>query len=257
MKIIPLLLALLPLVSHASDDSKYCENGIPLDDTYEFYVFQETCDHEAGLVSVRHKQSGKEGYVDYTGKIVIPATFDDVYGFADGLSLIKQNDRYGYINTKGKLIIKPTHVDAWSFSEGLAKVSKDGKTYGFIDKTGKFAIKPTPALASSAHAFTDGLLPVKSGDKWGYWNKKGKLSIPYAYDFADYFAEGHAVVAKLENGQMHYGHINTQGEITTPLTHQYATGFFKGVAMLISDDKLYHINPKGETVPDPQLDELH
>lgn len=252
MKIFAVVLALLPIISHADtihddEDVKYCEDGITLDKAYEFYVYQEQCDHEAGLVAVRHKQSKKEGYVDYQGKLVIPAQFDSVYGFSEGLSLIKQGDKYGYINPKGQFVIKPTYTDAWGFVEGLAKVQVDGK-YGFINKTGKFTIKPTFALASSGHAFFEGLLPVSSQGKWGFWDKTGTIKIPHAYDFASYFSEGRAVVAKRHGNTLLYGHINQQGEITTPIKYTYASDFLDGVAMVIEGDKLFYVNPKGDTV---------
>lgn len=252
MKFIPIIFVLLPLATHASEHIKYCEDGITLDKAYQFYVYQENCDHEAGLVAVRHTQSGKEGYVNYQGNIVIPAQFDAVYGFSEGLSLVKQNGKYGYINPKGKVIIKPTYIDAWGFTEGLAKVEVAGN-YGFINKTGKFVIKPTPKLAKSGNAFTDGLLMVSSAGKWGYWDKTGKLKIPYTYDTADYFAEGRAVVGKQQDNQMLYGHINVQGEVTTPIKYIYASSFLDGVAMIHEGNTLRYITPKGDTAPTPDF----
>lgn len=250
MKIFAVVLALFPLISHANtnhsdEDVKYCEDGITLDKAYEFYVYQEKCDHEAGLVAVRHKQSKKEGYVNYEGKLVIPTQFDDVYGFSEGLSLIKQGNTYGYINPKGQFVIKPTYKDAWGFVDGLAKVQVNGK-YGFINKTGKFTIKPTDALTNSGHAFFEGLLPVSSQGKWGFWDKTGVVKIPHTYDFASYFSEGRAVVGKRHGDTLLYGHIDKQGKITTPIKYTYVSDFLDGVAMVVESDKIFYINPKGD-----------
>lgn len=250
MKIFAVVLALFPLISHANtnhsdEDVKYCEDGITLDKAYEFYVYQEKCDHEAGLVAVRHKQSQKEGYVNYEGKLVIPTQFDDVYGFSEGLSLIKQGNTYGYINPKGQFVIKPTYKDAWGFVDGLAKVQVNGK-YGFINKTGKFTIKPTDALTNSGHAFFEGLLPVSSQGKWGFWDKTGVVKIPHTYDFASYFSEGRAVVGKRHGDTLLYGHIDKQGKITTPIKYTYVSDFLDGVAMVVESDKIFYINPKGD-----------
>ena len=44
--------------------------------------------------------------------------------------------KWGYIDKTGREVIPCKYDDASSFSEGLAKVKKSGK-YGFIDKTGR------------------------------------------------------------------------------------------------------------------------
>ena len=52
---------------------------------------------------------------------------------------MKKDGKYGYIDTTGKVVIPCQYDDAWSFSEGLARVWKGEKT-GFVDKNGKEVI---------------------------------------------------------------------------------------------------------------------
>jgi len=40
---------------------------------------------------------------------------------------VEQSGKFGYIDKTGNIIIKPQFDSAWDFSEGLARVSIDGK----------------------------------------------------------------------------------------------------------------------------------
>ena len=62
--------------------------------------------------------------------------YDWVGDFSEGLATVKLNDKYGYIDKTGREVIPCKYDDAWNFSEGFAKVALNGK-YGYIDETGK------------------------------------------------------------------------------------------------------------------------
>lgn len=47
------------------------------------------------------RENDKFGYVDASGKAVIPATFDHAGAFADGLAPVEVGDRWGYIDPPG------------------------------------------------------------------------------------------------------------------------------------------------------------
>ncbi len=91
--------------------------------------------------------SGKWGYVDKTGKIIIEPKFDDADEFSEGLANVTIGKKYGYIDKSGKIVITPQFEFSSNsyrcayFSEGLACLERDGKI-GFIDKTGKVVIEP-------------------------------------------------------------------------------------------------------------------
>ena len=52
-----------------------------------------------GLAKVRLK--GKYGFVDKTGREVIPLKYDDAYGLDKGLATVKLNGKWGMINCLG------------------------------------------------------------------------------------------------------------------------------------------------------------
>jgi len=59
----------------------------------------------------------------------------------EGLFPVIVSGKIGYIDKQGKIVINPQFDDAWHFSEGLAGVKIGGK-WGYIDKQGKIIINP-------------------------------------------------------------------------------------------------------------------
>lgn len=66
--------------------------------------------------------------------------YDSIDCLKEGLAVVSKDGKYGFINKSGKLVIPLEYGYAQAFSEGLASVQgADGK-YGFINKTGKVVI---------------------------------------------------------------------------------------------------------------------
>jgi hypothetical protein len=62
------------------------------------------------------------GFIDATGKMVIPAAYEKAYKFSAGLAAVKTGDKWGFIDKTGKMAIEPRFAAADFFSEGLARV---------------------------------------------------------------------------------------------------------------------------------------
>ncbi|MDW2127830.1 WG repeat-containing protein, partial [Vibrio sp. 2033] len=95
----------------------------------------------------------KYGYMDRGGQIVIPARFEDVGNFSEGLAPVRFNNKWAYIRTDGSLVFRRTFAEARGFSDGLAAV-RIGNKWGYIDRTGSVRIKPIFKFAGDFH---DGL----------------------------------------------------------------------------------------------------
>ena len=132
-----------------------------LDNAYEF--------HEGWApVSI----DGEGNFINKQGAMMTDGTvFLNTQIFSEGLALVQsmQNGKYGYIDSSGKFIIPPRYDIAFLFREGLAAVSKEGR-YGFIDKIGKEVI---PLRYKFTEVFIGGLAKVKSGEQWIYIDRKG------------------------------------------------------------------------------------
>ncbi len=191
-----------------------------------------------GLVKVELK--GKSGFIDKIGKIVIPIKYDDANMFNEGLAGVQLKGKWGYIDRSGKEVI-PLKYDSISwFKEGLAEVTLDGK-YGYIDKTGKQLgeVKYDDTLF-----FEEGLAKVVLNGKHGYIDKTGKEVIPLKYDEALFFSEGLASV-KL-NGK--YGSIDKVDKEVLPFKYDYAYNFSEGLAAVKLNDNWGYIDKRGKEV---------
>ncbi len=98
---------------------------------------------------------GKWGFMDKTGALVVPATFEAVEKFSGGLARAQQGGKWGFVDRTGKFVIEPRFSLLQDFSEDLA-VAADGD-YGYLDRTGRFALAPRHLIADDFH---DGLARV-------------------------------------------------------------------------------------------------
>ena len=142
----------------------------------------------------------KWGFVDESGKEIIPFTYDEVGEFSEGLARAMMIGKFGwhywgFIDKTGKVIIPLKYNGVGDFSEGLARamISRGGfLDWGFIDKTGKEVI---PLKYSYVGDFSEGLARVKaSNGRWGFINQAGNAVISFIYDDAKDFSEGLAQV---------------------------------------------------------------
>ena len=197
-----------------------------------------------GLAAVQDS-SGLFGFIDRTGTFVIPAQFDFVLSFSEGLAAVLEGDKVGYINRSGDMVIEPQFDAADLFAEGVAAVGIDTQV-GFIDHTGAFVIAPVFARAegfseglaaalldgqevfvdhagaaaiatpvfSDARSFSEGLAAVKVGDRFGYMDTRGNMAIEPQFAVAGDFSDGLAVV---ETGDA-WGVIDAEGAWLVQLT---------------------------------------
>jgi hypothetical protein len=85
----------------------------------------------------------KYGFIDRTGKTVIPPQFDLTYGFSEGLAAVQIGKKWGYIDTTGKMAITPQEFwSAKQFHNGLAQVQTKDRSVGYIDRSGKYIWGP-------------------------------------------------------------------------------------------------------------------
>lgn len=232
---------------------------------YIYYNFHE------GLAAVEeYHKPGKWGFVDKTGKLVIPAEFQNVNaidGFHEGLVGVKINGKWGFIDKEGVLIIPNKFESVSSFHDGIASVELNGNWNYCINKRGRIVI-PNKYTTNTYWRFLDptygigfnqGLAPVglKINGKWewGYINKKGKFVIPHKFENASGFHEGLAVVEI--KGKL--GFINRHGAVIVHVTFEaasrcfsmggiYGCSFHDGLAPVEMNGKWGYINKKGNLI---------
>lgn len=184
-----------------------------------------THDFSEGLVSVHKSINGSDGgmqgsygYIDTTGKVVIPFTLGYTAKFSNGLAIVQNENGMGAIDKTGKTIIPFQYTDIGEFVDGIAPASKNEK-YGFIDKNNRAV---TPFIYDGAKSFKEGLAGVQKNNRWGYIDKTGKVIIPISlpYEHVGQFSEGLAPVyayASTNDDNMKFGYIDRSGKLVIPL----------------------------------------
>ena len=193
---------LKPKMDKSTGKWGYVERGkavIPfLYDEADYFSFTD------GLAKV--KLNGKYGFIDKTGKEVVPPIYDEIGFFLDDLAKVKLNGKMGFVDQTGKEVVPPIYEETGYFLEGLEKVASNGK-YGFIDKKGHVII---PISYDYIGNFKNGLATVKLNEKYGFINTEGETVVPAKYDEADDFVNGFANVRLAES----MGRVDTSGLFT-------------------------------------------
>ncbi len=200
---------------------------------------------------------GKTGFIDRTGKLVIPAKFPHGYiwnEFSDGMARTYVSAsgrpgyccRFGFINAAGEVVVEPQYWEAEDFSEGLAAVQM-GKLWGYIDKQGRTALGPKWIAAQS---FKEGLAGVceEHGD-CGYINKRGEWVIR-GVRLISHFSEG--LAQEMVDGDSRYGYklvfIDKTGQTVIKGPFEEAWDFKDGVAAVKVNDQIKYIDKTGREV---------
>ena len=195
------------------------------------------------------KRNDKYGYIDYSGKTIIPCIFDHGLFFMGKYAIVQNNSKYGVIDRKGNFVVSPKYnkidriVDSYVFVLGdnnkngvvdvfgnqiipfeYSSIRYAGNSIfivGIIDKSGRMRYGFIHANGSviwgieleNAYGYNKGLASVRKNGKWGFVDTKGALVIPFKYDDSRDFGEDGMAFVKLDNL---WTTIDTKGNVLTP-----------------------------------------
>ena len=218
-------------------------------------------------------KNGKYLFIDMTGKVAVPPTFDDASDFHDGLARVTVGGRSGFIDHNGAWVIRPSispgpralpaGVD--DFSDGLAFISELNGRQGWINKNGQLVLNvPTEDNTnwiSASGGFSDDLVifmvSPKQGagqNSYGYMNKSGVKVIPAQFGNAAPFNHGLAGVEGENTNSGKWGYIDTTGRVVIGFKFSYVGEFSDGLASVNSSNKCGYINESGAFVLQPTYD---
>jgi WG containing repeat len=213
----------------------------------------------------------KYGYIDMQGKFVIPATFDGLLPFSEGLARAydAKSQKYGYVkrvNNTLKWAIPAMFKEARNFKEGFAAVSMDGTKYGYIDKSGKviigmnYTIGKTQNLLDFVEGYAVVGLEVEGKQKFAFLGQNGKKLGNQAFDFALPIRDGHGLVA-IQNEEDAKGNYYRFGvyskdslKLVVPVQYYLVSDFMYsgegGFSEGLCATNLGYINNKGDVMVD-------
>ena len=207
---------------------------------------------------IPYGQSGKVGYFNSEGKIIINPQFASGSMFRDGLALVKtdgKDGKWGFINEEGKFVINATYKDATIFQEGIAFVVTENGSPVAINKKGE--VQFTLKNAEEVYFFSEGLAAFSVEDKdkikWGFVDKKGKTVINPQFKDVNYFNNGKCAV---QNDEGKWGYIDKEGKIIINNQFDYAYDFIGDYASVRLDEKVGVIDEDGKYIINPQFNSI-
>jgi hypothetical protein len=124
----------------------------------------------------------KVGFIDTTGKLIIPAKFANAFDFNEGLAAARMKSLYGFINTKGEFVIPPKYSYAEGFRNGSAVIFKDS-TAGILYKDGREVLYPNYSSIKFI-CDTKAIVATHRGKK-GIIDNKGTLVLDTIYNYIE------------------------------------------------------------------------
>ena len=168
------------------------------------------------------------------------------YHFNEGLACGRINDKYGCIDYSGKIVVPAQYDYLGRFSEGLVTVmteeaTKNGiyRKWGYLNKNNQMAIPPQFEIAN---AFSEGLavVSVPSEVKVKYIDKNGKIIINAPFDqktdcgSSDFY--GGLASGRFDNKNC--GFIDKSGSVVISPQYKQAFNFGNGIVFVLSGDQL-------------------
>lgn len=112
--------------------------------------------------------------------------------------LAKKGDLWGYMGNNGEWVIKPQYSTCFPFSNGFAAIyNKAKREHYFVDANNEKKLRQeSPYLLKSGGTFSDGMIPVLKGKKYGVIDNSGELAVPFEYSKIYPFYDGIAIAKK-------------------------------------------------------------
>lgn len=228
------------------------------------------------LVSVWEHSTELHGFVDETGKLVIPMIYTNAQPFSEGLAAVQINDDamngWVYIDRDGNVVSKRRYYSASSYRDGLAKISHSTFDVEYIDKNGEtvLSVPKEGILHRYGNTFERMLCTDEQRRRCGIQDMHGNWIIEAAFPPISEFSEGMArfevihrkmsysgIRPTSEERSMGVGVINRKGEIVVPMGKYRGIDSYKhGIARVWDrfDERPYrYIDKSGNPVENPLI----
>lgn len=186
--------------------------------------------------SETHKRVSENnwGYIDATGKFVIPPKFSNAHSFKNGVAIATVDGLSGLIDNKGNWIVRPAFNNMFSVGKNFV-VSNDRGKRGMISATGKWLLQP---IYGAINNLDNGV---------GYYNSPIR-NASYSSSELDESAKFFKIFLSEKNL---YGVIDADGKIMLPAEYDDVLSFHNNVAQIKVAGKVGFVTPDGKAIIKP------
>lgn len=215
---------------------------------------------------LKYKEDGKYGLIDYTGKVIVKAIYEEIEGLENKESelIVKKDGKYGVINDRGVKLISEEYdgivADGYYTEENkyalsgyiISNKTNNGYRYGYLNYKLEKILKTEYNELSRVLEISNGqdiyIIASKNG-KFGV-TKNNKTLINYDYQDIEYDANNN--LFKLQRN-LQFGVADINGKSILPV--QYKELEFKGVyiqALENGKEDYTYFNSKGNEIKEPK-----
>ena len=161
--------------------------------------------------------NGRHGYITSQDEIAVDFQYGSASHFSNGSAKVTDwnTGKEGFIDCSGKLFIPMVFDWAHSFSEGFAPAALERGKIGFIDMTGDWVIPPTLKAAAPFHEGLAGASTDWDEQECGFVDLNGSWKIPPIYNHLEHFEHGVCFVQGVDEitGETYSAYIDHQNQM--------------------------------------------
>lgn len=166
--------------------------------------------------------------------------------FIDGIQTTERDGLFGFKREDGTVIFEPQYKFVDQFHGDYCLVFQDYNRCGLINRDGREIVPP---LYDEINYPTDGMIRVRKGDLYGFFDTSGIKVIDFQYRAASGFNDGLAAIATIiDSITITYGYIDKNNRIALPPVYEYAHPFQEGFAIVKKYDRFGMIDKNGREV---------
>ncbi|MBQ7253603.1 MAG: WG repeat-containing protein [Bacteroidales bacterium] len=183
----------------------------------------------------------------HTARWLTAPKYESATPISSLLIKVEQNGRFGIIDNNGLQKVACDYSEITAFTGGYCLLlNANDQLAGIMNEQGEVTkINQRFSINASYPYFTDNLLAVYDGKKWGYMDTSGQIAIKTQYEKARPFFYGVASVIKTDavNKKKYACYINRNGEILYKGADNYlifASSYTKGnepFAVIVDPDR--------------------
>lgn len=175
-----------------------------------------------------------------------------IFGFSEGLSPMENSEgKWGFIDKTGKEIIPYIYDECRKFKDGLAFVKQNHK-WGCIDKEGNVRIPFIYYLDRFLDNGSNEYVYVERPEGWGILDARRIEVVPCQYrSYRPSWNSTHIINGFIEviNDNNHkHGLMNMDGNVIVPCIYDYVGTFSEGLVAVRKDDKTSYLDKTGRVV---------
>lgn len=175
------------------------------------FEYPDCTNFDSNGIAIMNDEDFNDQAIDTMGRVVIPFCYS-ISGFNKGLYAVKKtrDDFYVLVDSKNNIrrSTKYTWLTCSSDNLKIWRIIENGKI-GYIDENFNVVIK---CIYEDGSIYYTDLIPVKLNGKWGVVDLKGKVVIPFEYDKITNYnvKKGYPFIA--EKNDLKY-EINSEGKV--------------------------------------------